>query len=302
MPWRRRVLTYREMGAVRFNRKEREAYSIMVDLRIISRVGNPSQNLRSNPPVGFWGKWTVFHGSVPYEVRDMSFPRQRALNLRNEQKAATYNALSIMAKSDPPPSSISDVAGLLAQAIDGVQLAPILDHRPNYLKFVGLPGSQFEVTIWRLEFDEPDSFQVPPSDPDPTRGQDQYYEPAINPADNPYGGNPSPSDIPDNVDPRDFSPQDEPVQPITGSVDYEFFSASTNSFQPFSRPGLEWPGQLVELTGNGVVNEIGWRDDNGVETSLVQADSVRAEVRFVAFNSDDGRTFVPDPNTFVVNN
>ena len=294
MPWRRRVLTYRESGGIRFTQAERQAYSIMVDLRIISRVGSPSLNLRSNPPISFWGKWTLFGGSVPAMSGDMIFPRQRILNFRNERRADLFDQLSIAGDQVEPPRDVADVVSVLAFAVDGLALAPSLGLPFNYLKFVGLPGSQFEVTIWKLNFEEGDDVTLPDPVQDPTRNDDQYYEPQVNPPEDPFAGNPDPSAEPTNVDPRDFSPENQPGENTgTGEATFEFTDENLNGFEPFSQQAVGYPGQLVSgVTAEGLAFA-GWRDVEGVTPITITSTNGPVVIRDFSIALPDGGTYSP---------
>lgn len=296
--WQSRTLTYRERGSVGLTTAERRAYAILLDFRAVSVVRTPYTNLKSNPPQSFYGKATIFQGATPSAILDLPTPQFRILSLRNEQAATTYNQLALAADANRQITNLSELVEDVWARLQGIQFAPLLEHRETKVKIVGLPLSQFEITVYRLEFEDPVGFDFPDPDSDPTEGQDEYYEPAVNPSTNPFGGNPTPSGIPGNLDPRDFAPQDGESTPITGSLSYEFRATGSGNYAPISRANLVWPGRLVEATEPDFTNAIGWEDDDGNVTTISRTNFPPLEVRFVQFDADDGRTFIPDPNSF----
>jgi len=299
--WRSRRLTYRERGAVRFTRAERRSYALMVDVRFLSVVGTPYTNLKSNPPESFYGKYTVFHGSLPAEISPLPTPYFRVLNLRNEQSASTYNALALAADANRQITGVGELVEAVWARLQGIQLAPLLDHRPNFLKVVGLPLSQFEIVIWRLEFEDGVGFELPNPYPDPTRGGDQYPEPRQNSVDAPYAGNPPESPRPSFLDERDFAEEEPDPGTFTGNLNYEYLTPSGTEYLPLTQEGVMWPGQLVTLALPNRPNSIVWEDDQGVQTPMTTFTAgFRAEVRFVEFEADDGTLFIPDPNTATI--
>lgn len=295
--WVRRRRTYRERGSIRLNAAERAAYAVVVDIEILSYVGEISQSFRSLPPKGFWGNATIFEGVTPRERLQMEFPLFRVLNVRNDAAAATYNALAIAADGNQQIAGLDDAVEALWNAFTEINLAPTLRHREEIIKFQGLPLSQFRFTVYRLPFPTSDFVDLPFNDDPPNTGNDEYPEPRRNPLSDPYAGNPPESNRPGAADPRDFAPEPEPPERIQGTVNYEFRRGDNGNFEALSKTGLFWPGSLAAGAVPGFENAISWVDDEGVSTPLTTQNNVQAVVRFVEFQADDGRLFIPDPNT-----
>lgn len=293
--WQRRRRTYRERGAIRFNLEERQSYALLVDIRVVSVVAIPYTNLTSNPPESFYGKVTTFEGSVPTEITVLKFANQRVLSLRNENAARSLDAQVARLNADVFGNNLGEaITNFNNSAFDGLY-SPVLEHREEILKIVMNPLSQFEVTIWRLAFGDTPTVAPDFSDPDPTRGDDQYPEPTTNPVDNPYAGNPAPSAIPGNLDPRDFAEQEPPVEPGVGTLLYESENNNTGNFTPRVVEGIRRPGSIQTRSDGAFSDQIVWVDDQGTETNMIRTNFGPAQVRLVRVETDDGQTFIPDP-------
>lgn len=297
--WQSRKLTYREKGTVRFTQRERRSYALMLDLRIVSVLKVPFQNLKSNPTQSFYGKATVFGGSVPYELLEIPFPRYRIFSLRNEQAATTYNQLALAADGNRQLTDLAEVVEEIWSRLQGLQLAPLLQHRPNFVKFVGLPFCQFEFTVWRLEFEGGVGFQFPAADPDPTRGEDQYYEPKENDISDPYQGNEPESEIPDRVDPRDFGDSgNNSANTGTGLTSFEFSVPSSNGFSSGGGGRLGYPGFLSSRDLPDGRLTVDWVDNEGNRSAVTVTSEDSISVRNFRIVLDDGTEYAPLSDSF----
>lgn len=298
--WNRRTETYRGSGSYRFNRAQRESYALILDIKILSYVGSPSFNLKSNPEFSFWGYATTFERATPALKQPVEFAVSRVLNTKNDAAAATFNALAIAAAGNQQITNLSEVVELVWEQFDTLNLTPVLRHDETTIKFKALPTTQFEFICYWLDF-PPSDEDFPDFNPDPpATDDDEYYEPQQNPASDPFAGNPTPTAIDTRSDPRDFDDNNDPPARIGGSLSLE--SSGNNS--PFTVaddiPGLFWPGQLVEGNDPSFSHAISWLDDEGVETVIARTNFPPLRIRFVEFNADDGRLFIPDPASFEV--
>lgn len=298
--WKTRRETYRGQGSFRFTRAQRESYCLILDVKILSYVGSPSFNLKANPEFSFWGYATTFERDTPSLRQSVDFAVSRLLNVKNDAASATFNALAIAAAGNQQVTNVGELVEFVWEQFDTINLTPVLRHDETTIKFKALPTTQFEFICYWLDFpiqdeDFPDFNADPPSSDD-----DQYYQPQQNEISDPFAGNPDPSPIDTRSDPRDFGDENEPPPDIVGTISFE--SSGNNS--PFTAgipvSGLVWPGQLVEGSEAGFTNVVAWRDDNGVETTIARTNFPPLAVRFVQFDADDGRVFVPDPNSFEV--
>ena len=301
MAWISRSFTYRNQGSFFFSKAERESYALLFDVEILSLVRAPYETLKSVPAISFYGRATIFHGASVFAVLDQKFVRQRFLSLRNERVAQAFDDRLAAINANVFGDNLGEAIENFSFSLTAGNRAPLLEHRPTIVKFKATKLSQFRFTCYHLPFTENALLSPEFDDPDPTSDADQYPAPRINTAENPFLGLPEQSPIPAALDPRDF--EEFPTDPglLDGVLSYEFRRGDTGLFDNAVPKNVKYPGQIVEGTAPGFANVISWRDDEGTETVMVQqnAGSV-AECRFVQFTAQDGRIFVPDPNSFIV--
>ncbi len=203
LPWESESLQYRESGSYRFSVEQRQAYALLLDLKIISFVQQKYENNNSIPNNGFWGKATIFEGSVVRSSQQIIFPKQRVLSVVNRTivntalTALSYEGLRLFLEDFAVNEGNIVVPG---ESLKPVQLGP----QETVVKFRGFPLSQFEFTCYWLPY-SPDL--IPYIDvraEDPTDGDDEYYEPRKNEPDNPFRNNPAADPPNPDSDSRDF--------------------------------------------------------------------------------------------------
>lgn len=295
--WTTRRREYRDSGSFFLTRRMRQSYAFVFDIRIISTVRLPVENLRSNPPTSFYGYATIFEGDVPTLRIPIDFAHQRIVSLRNSEAARNYNDVAFAKYTGAYVTDIGEAADVLFQAANPLQLAPLLEHRETTIKFKANPLTQFEFFAAWLEFDPLD-----PNTPDfnesaPSAQGDQYYAPRINPTDDPWNGNNLPDEPDTRLDDRDFSDENDPDTGITGTLNYQFRDQASGPFANASIPNINWPGSFV-CGQFGGFDAVFWEDSEGTQTLMVNGASPPVEVQLVNLVTDEGQTFIPDPASF----
>lgn len=295
LAWQSDTKTFRESGSYRFTKEQRESYALILEVRIISFVQEVYYNSKSLPDHGFWGYATVFEGAVCRELIQVQFSRFRLLNTRNNRAASVSDADEQKIRQVFGSFQIAEALDFVLAEISQFEGTPVLPHKETVIKFKGLPLSQFEFRCYWLALTDVDEAQPEFSEQDPTGGEDEFPNPTRNPLDNPYAGNPDPSDQDPDSDDRDYSDENNPPSGVFnyGFATYQFRDQSI-PFTDNSRPDLGFPGILVPATdeSNGQ-NAIDWEDADGVRTRLVVGGAPPVQVRNFQIQPPEGPLYQP---------
>lgn len=205
--------TYRGMGSYRFTREQIESYALILDIKILSYVRTIYASLKSNPRNGYWGQAVIFEGSIPRERRSLEFPRERVLNVRNNQALDEV----IAEFQEREQAGLREyLENALEAAFPGLferDPIPLLPHRETIVKFKALPFSQFEFNCYWMPLSTTESLLPDFNQQDPNPDGDEYEEPMQNPIGDPYAGNESPSFVDERNDPRDYATEENEPYP-----------------------------------------------------------------------------------------
>lgn len=295
LPYVERTVQIRNQGSLEFNEEELAADIVLVDVRCTAIAGSVYVNKKTLPDYGYYGSVTLFGGATVERRIPLDFVYQRVLDSeRIFRRIQCYLALlelrirdldaKISAPEDIPPVGVGELPREFIYR--GLEYGK--------LKIKSLVTTQWEIKVRRYTQETGFACQSVSQSEDPTKGEDEYPQPIPIPDPNNFpAGLPNATPPYPGADGRDFEPASSGGNAGVGLMTYQFRDANSGPFTTNSIADIGYPGILLRTTAANGNREISWRDNEGVQTVLVEGASPPVQVRMVRVEYAPGQEYAP---------
>ncbi len=288
-----RSVVVRNRGSVEFTTGELAADIVLVDIKCEAIGGTVYYNTKTLPPYGFYGSVTLFGGATVKERMPLEFVYQRVLDwesiYRRLRCYLTRISIRQEASDSPNPGNYFTPTGdaLLPDSFEyrGLPYSKLKINSERYAQYTVTVRSYSEATGFACQSqNKPD---------DPTKGEDEYPEPLPVPNSGDFPAGLAQPDLPyPGANPEDFEGSGAGQNQSFGTATYEYRD-NASSWRTNTVANLGYPGRLVAGSAGNGNNEVRWRDNAGLETTLVEGAAPPVRVRGFRIAQPNGGTYTP---------